>query len=100
MGSIDFRYNAYTPTFGLAPQNNPYVFHPGIVGGVFGVRNIRETDAIPDFTATLNKLIGENYIDVKGESRPVTALTLPADRLLEVLTSSPFSSMPTWRSRA
>ena len=72
-GVYDFRYNAYTPTFGLAPQNNPYVFHPGIVGGVFGVRNIRETDAIPDFTATWNKRNGEHYIDVNGVLRTVIA---------------------------
>ena len=59
------------PPLRLAPQNNPYVFHPGIVGGVFNVRNIRETDAIPDFTATWNKLIGEHYIDVNGVLRTV-----------------------------
>ena len=58
-GVYDFRYNVYDPTYQPIPVANPYVFHPGIVRGVFAVRNIRETDAVPEFKDVWTKNDGD-----------------------------------------
>jgi hypothetical protein len=66
-GIYDFRYNVYYPALGKRfPQPNPYEFHPGIVRGVFKVRNIRETSAVPPFTAVWTKAPTDSYVDGKG----------------------------------
>jgi hypothetical protein len=75
-GIYDFRYNVYFPNPGdVFPEPNPYTFHPGIVKGVFKVRNIRETNAVPDFTPAWNKANGEPYIDENGVKKFVNAGT-------------------------
>lgn len=42
---------------------SPYEFHPGVVRGVFNIRNIIETDGVKPFTTTLSKPDGASYID-------------------------------------
>jgi len=42
---------------GLPP--NPYEFHPGIVKGLFRIRNIRENTGLPNFEATV---LGDHYL--------------------------------------
>ncbi len=85
-GIYDFRYNVYFPAAGnVFPEPNPYTFHPGIVKGVFKVRNIRETNAIPDFTPVWNKANGEPYVDENGVKKFVNAGTPGPERNPEVL---------------
>ena len=79
-GIYDFRYNVYSPTFDILPQPNPYEFHPGIVKGVFRVRNIRETNAVPNFQTTWQKQNGEPYVDDNGILRTVDATTPANER--------------------
>jgi len=64
-GVYDFRYTPYDSSNKplLPPQPSPYEFHPGVVKGVFRIRNIRETNAVPNFTAKWNKKVGEHYVD-------------------------------------
>ena len=38
---------------------NPYEFHPGVVKGVFRIRNIRETSAVPDSSDGVKKQNGD-----------------------------------------
>ena len=85
-GIYDFRYNVYHPPFTVVAQNNPYQFHPGIVRGVFRVRNIRETNALPPFKAVWIKKDGESYqikmTSAAGESLDATKVSF-ADRKLK-----------------
>lgn len=79
-GIYDFRYNVYSPVYAILPQPNPYEFHPGIVKGVFRVRNIRETNAVPNFQTTWNKQNGDPYVDDNGILRTVDAATPATER--------------------
>jgi hypothetical protein len=49
-----------------------YKFHPGMVDGVFNVRNIKEDITLAPFTTTWNKTTGV-YIDDFGHPQPVGA---------------------------
>jgi hypothetical protein len=88
-GVYDFRWSAYGPSFARLPQPNPYDIHPGVVRGVFNVRNLRETTAVPPFKDIWVKADGEPYVDVDGILRTVTsALPTPTpatERSPEVL---------------
>jgi hypothetical protein len=74
-GVYDFRYTVFDLAFNPVPRPNPYEFHPGLVKGVFSVRNIHETDAVPQFKRTWNKNNGETYLDSEGIERTVDPLT-------------------------
>ena len=45
------------------PRNSPYEIHPGIVKGLFNVRDIKETKDIKIVQGPLNFKPGEKYID-------------------------------------
>ena len=82
-GVFDFSYKVKRP--GEAPgvfhaYTNPYGFHPGVVRGVFNIRNIRETDAVKPFITTLNKANGDTYIDQDNFERIVDAFTPVEER--------------------
>ncbi len=66
-GVYDFSYSAQVrlPNNTVVKQArpNPYEFHPGIVHGVFNVRNITETPAIPTFERVWNRVNGDTYVD-------------------------------------
>ncbi|RYF87070.1 MAG: hypothetical protein EON98_01685, partial [Chitinophagaceae bacterium] len=61
-----------------AEQARTYVFHPGMVEGVYNVRNIKEDTTLAPFTTTWNKTTGV-YIDDQGH--PAVA---PAPQPLDV----------------
>jgi hypothetical protein len=75
-GIYDFRYVAK----GAPPQPNPYEFHPGIVRGVFRVRNIRDTNAVPNFQTIWQKQNGDTYVDDNGFLQTVDNTTPPNER--------------------
>ncbi|MEK6372540.1 MAG: hypothetical protein AABO58_07560 [Acidobacteriota bacterium] len=79
-GVYDFRWKAYDPFQVKVDQPNPYEFHPGLIRGAFNVRNIRETNDIPLFTAVWAKADGEKYLDELGALQPVGPSTPPAFR--------------------
>ncbi|MEA2600136.1 MAG: hypothetical protein QOF89_1128 [Acidobacteriota bacterium] len=83
-GVYDFRYNVYDPLFNVIPQPSPYEIHPGIVKGVFQVRNIRETSAVPPFKAVWNKKNGDPYVDDNGVLRTVDGSTPANERSPDV----------------
>jgi hypothetical protein len=64
---------------------SPYEVHPGVVRGVFGVRNIHETDALPPFVTTLNKGNGDTYIDQDNFEQIVDGSTPVEERAPGVL---------------
>ena len=68
-GICDFRYRVFDTAYKPLDRGNPYVFHPGIVKGVFNVRNIVETSAIKPFSGTWNKAPGSEYLDSEGIAR-------------------------------
>ncbi len=77
-GLYDFRYRAYDNAFNPVDIPSPYEFHPGLVRGLFRIRNIVETNDVPVFEATWSKQNGDPYIDDNGVLRTVNAAT-PAD---------------------
>jgi hypothetical protein len=81
-GLFDFTYKVKTRAAPTTVQNRDphYYVHPGVVRGVFNVRNIRETDAIPTFRTTLNKANGDTYIDQDNFEAIVDASTPAEER--------------------
>ncbi|MCU1345100.1 MAG: hypothetical protein JWL70_1366 [Acidimicrobiia bacterium] len=85
-GLYDFSYKGYGPG---SPRPvidipSPYTFHPGLVRGVFNVRNIHETQAVAPFLRTWNKANGDSYLDENSVLQTVDASTPAADRTLAV----------------
>ena len=78
-GIYDFRYNVFDSSYNPQPRGNPYEFHPGLVKGVFNVRNIRETSAVAPFKRVWNKKPTEELLDSEG-----IPTTDPAFKNLEV----------------
>ena len=87
-GIYDFSFNVY-PSPGvfepLLTIPNPYEFHPGVVKGVFNVRNIEETKDVDPFTTTWVKANGEMYVDENGARRIVDGSTPIEERSPEVI---------------
>lgn len=79
-GIYDFRWTPYDSSFKALPQPNPYEIHPGIVRGVFKVRNIHETNSVPNFTASWVKPLGAAYVDDLGRLQTVDATTPASER--------------------
>ncbi len=77
-GLYDFSYRVKeTPMSQPVKRPNPFEFHPGVVKGVFNVRNITETPAIPVFERVWNKANGDTYIDDAGVEQIVDNTTPP-----------------------
>jgi hypothetical protein len=82
-GIYDFSYRGYVQnknpdgSWKVIGRPSPYEFHPGIVKGVFKVRNIRETDAVPPFGTVWTMKPGEDSMDNQGVLWPATASTPP-----------------------
>ncbi len=78
-GVYDFSYYVHVDLGGGNTQKqfrgNPYEFHPGIVKGVFNVRNITETPDIPIFDRVWNRSNGETYIDDANIERVIDNTT-------------------------
>jgi hypothetical protein len=85
-GVFDFRYKAYDVGYPRPELSmpSPFVFHPGLVHGVFNVRNIHETQAVPEFTDTWIKNDGDTYLDPNSVLHVVGSGTPPADRTRSV----------------
>jgi hypothetical protein len=74
-GRFDFTYFVYIP--GTDDDGNPvlvpvarnagYSIHPGIVHGLFQIRNIRETTEVERFTGTMQIPKGGHYVDINGQ---------------------------------
>ena len=81
-GLFDFRYvvKKGPPPITFPERASPYEVHPGVVRGVFNVRNIHETDALPPFVASLNKADGETYIDQDNFEQVVKSSTPSEER--------------------
>jgi hypothetical protein len=85
-GVFDFRYKAYGPGSPrpVIDMSSPFVFHPGLVHGVFNVRNIHETQAVPDFIDTWVKQNGDTYLDANSVLQVVGPTTPATDRTRSV----------------
>lgn len=55
-----------------------YVFHPGMVEGVYNVRNIKEDATLSPYTNKWNKTVGV-YIDKQGHPQPAPSPDGPLD---------------------
>lgn len=72
-GRFDFTYYVYEPDGAqLVPKARQakYPIHPGICKGLFGVREIRETDEILPFMGTLTYPAGDEIVDGDGRAIP------------------------------
>jgi hypothetical protein len=82
-GKFDFSYYANEPSgtkLVPSPRETPYEIHPGIVKGLFNVRDIRETGEIKPFQGPLTFATGDTFLDeVDGTEHtyPATPSSLP-----------------------
>jgi hypothetical protein len=77
-GIYDFSFSVYPSPGVFTPLltiPNPYEFHPGVVKGLFNVRNIEETKDVAPFEETWVKANGEMYVDENGAKQIVDGST-------------------------
>jgi hypothetical protein len=79
-GLFDFRYNALNAADQSIPVASPFEFHPGLVKGLFSIRNIVETPDIPRFEQGWTKFDGDFYVDGDGRQQVVGVGTPAAFR--------------------
>jgi len=78
-GKFDFRYYVNVPDpvdpGKLIPEERqaPYEIHPGVVKGLFNVKDIRETDAVTPFTGQMAIPNLGFYVDEDGRERQNTS---------------------------
>jgi hypothetical protein len=63
--------------FSTPDLDNPYEFHPGLVKGVFQVRNIQDAPNVAPFKQIWNKKNGDPYLDPLGNVQRVGPATPP-----------------------
>ncbi|MCF2151906.1 hypothetical protein IQ276_036980 [Desmonostoc muscorum LEGE 12446] len=75
-GEFDFRYTVNLSSNNKQKKDSPFAIHPGIIKGLFNVKNIIETDeiAIAEGFMTSAKIVDENGLFVDNPD--------PADQLL------------------
>ncbi|MBC6365278.1 hypothetical protein [Algoriphagus sp. AK58] len=68
-GRFDFRYNYWDTT--VSPKKfiivEPYDIYPGVLKGLFNIKNIKEDASLADFQATDYVKKGSPFINVMGE---------------------------------
>ncbi len=72
-GRFDFTYYVYDLVGGkLVPKlkQSPYHIHPGVVKGLFNVKDIRETESILPYTGTMVVPHPEPVVDINGKEVP------------------------------
>ena len=72
-GRFDFTYYVYEFIGGKLvpkPRKAKYSIHPGVCSGLFGVRDIRETDEILPFAGSLVYPPGDEIVDGDGRAIP------------------------------
>ncbi|SEA98010.1 hypothetical protein [Rubrimonas cliftonensis] len=79
-GLFDFRYTALNAADQPIQVASPFTVHPGLVKGLFRIRNIVETPDIPRFEQGWSKQNGDLYIDGDGRQQVVNAATDAAFR--------------------
>ncbi len=70
-GLFDFNYSAYPSASADEDETisqQPYIFHPGVVKGVYHVRNIRDTEDYEDFIEDVPIQGGEAILDEKDRA--------------------------------
>jgi len=76
-------------------QGNPYEIHPGIVKGVFRVRNIRDTSAVPSFPPANNPLVKlqpvyfDADVEIEGVKSGATGGRVPSQGMLGYVQLAP-----------
>jgi len=86
-GKFDFSYyvnkqvgTELVPT----PKESPYEIHPGVINGLFNVKEIKETTDIAVFSGSLNLQPGEPYVDEDlGQEFNVPGPNQPSDYELQ-----------------
>jgi hypothetical protein len=85
-GLFDFSHFAYDPTDppprATITRPSPYEIHRGVVGGVFNIRNIKETASVKPFTGTMTIPPNTQYVDGEGfqqQTGPAETITLEYD---------------------
>jgi hypothetical protein len=72
-GRFDFTYYVYVPkekgssTLVPSARDAGYPIHPGIVHGLFQVKNVRETTEVERFTGAMQIPPGDFYVDINGQ---------------------------------
>lgn len=64
-GLFDFRYS-YTDIANNPATIQPFVFHPGVVRGLYNIRNIKEDSTIENYKSVNNINAGDKYLNPLG----------------------------------
>ncbi|HSI74803.1 MAG TPA: hypothetical protein VK957_02860, partial [Lunatimonas sp.] len=65
-GLFDFRYK-YNDKNDQRKEVNPYELHPGVIKGLFNIKNIREDGTLPEFNVENVYNMGDFFIDEFGD---------------------------------
>jgi hypothetical protein len=80
-GKFDFSYYANEEQGGKlvpVPRDSPYEIHPGVVKGLFNIKEIKETPDIKPFQGSLSFKAGDLYLDEKdGRERTFPGPNVP-----------------------
>jgi hypothetical protein len=81
-GKFDFSYYANEEQGGKllpVPRDTPYEIHPGVVKGLFNIKEIKETPDIKPFKGSLFFKNGQVYLDEKdGRERKFPGVNVPS----------------------
>lgn len=68
-GRYDFSYAVVDPNDDekFVRRDSPYEIHPGVLKGLFNVKEIRETDEIQRFLSKITVRNGDTYINILGK---------------------------------
>ncbi len=90
-GQFDFTYYVNVESGGKlepSPKTAPYEIHPGVVKGLFNVKDIQETDAIAPLKGKLTLAPGEVFIPVDENGKEQPGAPLPDFELQPVFFSA------------
>jgi hypothetical protein len=83
-GRFDFTYFVNVPDPAHPGQLQPeprqagYEIHPGVIGGLFNIKEIKETTDVLPFTGQMNVASGGTYVDENGQEQTNTTASAMA----------------------
>jgi len=88
-GRFDFRYTVVGRDAAnnkiLVPKDSPYEMHPGVVKGLFNVKEIKETGSILPFISKITIPTGGKYLNINGEEVVNTGTPFDKDVMLRAV---------------
>jgi hypothetical protein len=88
-GRFDFSYNIVGRDASnnkiLVPKDSPYEIHPGVIKGLFNVKEIKETSSIQPFVSKMTIPTNGKYLNINGEEVVNTGSPFDKDVMLRAV---------------